>query len=67
MRYPDRYFVIASGTAVNLDGPRRGDAAHLVVQTISPLLHLMPAEGQRSGTTASVAARRMSAAHAVIL
>ncbi|TDZ91799.1 hypothetical protein CCUG60885_03906 [Mycobacteroides salmoniphilum] len=67
MRYPHRYLVIASGTPVNLDSPRRGDAAHLVVQTISPLLHLMPTEGQRSGTIASVAARRMSAAHAVIL
>ncbi|QCH23074.1 hypothetical protein DSM43276_01324 [Mycobacteroides salmoniphilum] len=67
VRYPHRYLVIASGTAVNLDRSRCGDPPHLVVQTISPQLHLMPAEGRRSGTIAGIAARRMSAAHVVIL
>ncbi len=67
MRYPHRDLVITPGAAIYLDRARCGDAPHLVIQTVGPLFHLMPAERQRNGTIGGGAARRMSAAHAVIL
>ncbi|OHU23682.1 hypothetical protein BKG77_08645 [Mycobacteroides chelonae] len=67
MSYADRDLVITAGTAVDLDRTCRGDPAHLVVQPVGPLLNLVTAERRHTGTVGRSTARRMSAAHAVIL
>ncbi|KRQ27032.1 hypothetical protein BKG82_05505 [Mycobacteroides chelonae] len=67
MSYADRDLVITAGAAVDLDRTRCSDPAHTVVQPVGPLLHLVAAEGRHTGTVGRGTARRMSAAHAVIL
>ncbi|OHU54911.1 hypothetical protein BKG83_11140 [Mycobacteroides chelonae] len=67
MGYTDRDLVVTAGTAVDLDRARCGDPAHLVVQPVGPLLNLVTAERRHTGTVGRSTARRMSAAHAVIL
>jgi hypothetical protein len=67
MRDSDRDLVITPGAAVHLDRACARDAAHPVIETVGTLLHLIPADGRQTRTIGDVAARRMSAAHTVIL